>query len=167
MPRATRPLRLRAQVQPAVVTAPVAGERQRQGTLVQSLKLVFLFLLAVGLSVLVASLLLYFRESLARLGPWGYVGAFLAELANSVAIMFPTPGPAYTFAMGATLNPFQVGLIGGVGAALSGYYLGLRGRRVIEDGPLYRRFQGLLHFLSARWKGATILALQPCPCHST
>ena len=145
--------RLDGATQPVVVSPQVAVERPRQGTLAQSLKLAILFVLAVGLSVLVASVLLYFRESVAQLGPWGYVGAFLAELGNSVAIIFPTPGPAYTFAMGATLNPFQVGLVGGVGAALgelSGYYLGLKGRHLIEDGPLYRRFEGLFHFLSAR-----------------
>jgi membrane protein YqaA with SNARE-associated domain len=112
--------------------------------------------LAVGLSALVVYAMVTFQETLVRLGPWGYLGAFAAELGNSAVIIIPTPGPAYTFAMGVTLNPLSLGLIGGIGATLgelTGYYLGLRGRRVLTGGRLYRWFNGA----TERWT-ETILA---------
>ena len=51
------------------------------------------------------------------MGNWGYVGVALADFANSLVIIIPTPAPAYTFAMGALLNPVAIGIIGGLAAA--------------------------------------------------
>ena len=118
----------------------------------------------LALSALVVLTLLHFREPMAQLGSWGYLGAFLAEMGNSAAVVVPTPGPAYTFTMGASLNPFHLGLIGGVGAALgevTGYILGVRGRRVLERGRIYRRVTAL----TKRWTGVTlaIIAILPFP----
>lgn len=58
-------------------------------------------------------------------------------------MIFPTPASAYTFAMGAALNPLLVGLVGGVAATvgeLIGYNIGLRGNSVIADRPGVQRF---------------------------
>ena len=117
------------------------------------------------LTVLLAITLVYYRDSLAHLGTWGYAGILFTELCNSVVIIIPTPSPAYAFSMGAVLNPLLLGLIGGTGAALgelTGYYLGVKGRRVVEGGHLYQRFQALS---SGRWMGTAlfVFALMPVP----
>lgn len=119
-------------------------------------------LVAVGFSLLVVFALLHFREALAHLGPWSYLGVFLAEMGNSAVIVIPTPGPAYTFAMGVTLNPFILGLIGGIGAALgelTGYVLGAKGRRILEGGRLYDRFRTM----TTRWMGGALFAFALVP----
>ena len=117
------------------------------------------------LTVLLAITLVYYRDSLAHLGTWGYAGILFTELCNSAVIIIPTPSPAYTFSMGAVLNPILLGLIGGTGAALgelTGYYLGAKGRRVVEGGRHYERLQSLS---SGRWMGTALFAfaLMPVP----
>ena len=129
---------------------------------VRSLNLLKPALVALALAALVAFALIHFREPLAHLGPWGYLGAFLAELGNSAMLMIPTPGPAYTFAMGATLNPLLLGLIGGVAAGLgelTGYFLGVKGCHVLEGGSLYKRVKAM----TERWTGAALFAFAFLP----
>ena len=116
----------------------------------------------VAVSAAAIAILLLLRDTMAGIGAWGLVGAFFAELGNSAVILVPTPGPAYTFAMGATLNPFLLGVAGGVGAALgelTGYFLGTRGRRVMEGWSLYSR----LAAVTSRWTGPMLLVLAALP----
>ena len=99
---------------------------------------------------------------MADIGAWGLMGAFFAELGNSAVILLPTPGPAYTFAMGATLNPFLLGLAGGVGAALgelTGYFLGTRGRHIVERWSPFAR----LTAATSRWTGPMLFVLAALP----
>ena len=119
-------------------------------------------LAALAVSLVAASLLIYFRESLYGLGRWGYLGVLLAELANSASILVPTPAAAYTFAMGSVLNPFALGVIGGVGAAcgeLFGYYLGARGATTLEHAERLKR----LRSITTRWGGGFLLAFALLP----
>lgn len=121
-----------------------------------------LTLASIGLSLGVVVLLIAFRESLLLMGGWGYLGVSLGEFANSAAIFIPTPGPAYTFAMGSVLDPFALGIVGGVGAAcgdLVGYYLGARGRKAIGLPRAMRRMQ----VLTSRWGGGALLAFAILP----
>ena len=93
-------------------------------------------------SILLAVALIRFSSQLETLGPWGYAGVAAAEFGNSAMLIFPTPAAAYTFAMGAVLNPIAVGLIGGVFATLGeliGYYLGRRGSTVLSSQPVVQR----------------------------
>ena len=102
------------------------------------------------------------RDTMADIGAWGLMGAFFAELGNSAVILLPTPGPAYTFAMGATLNPFLLGLAGGVGAALgelTGYFLGTRGRHIVERWSPFAR----LTAATSRWTGPMLFVLAALP----
>lgn len=65
---------------------------------------------------------------------FGYFGVFLAELASSSSIFLPMPGFAATMVAATVLNPFIVGIFGGLGAAigeLTGYLLGLGGRKIV------------------------------------
>lgn len=66
---------------------------------------------------------------------YGYLGIFLISLISYASIIFPIPSAVFVFGAGAVLNPLLVGLIAAVGSAIgeiSGYVLGLGGRKVIE-----------------------------------
>ena len=66
---------------------------------------------------------------------WGYLGIFIVSLIGDASILFPVPAFAVTFAFGAILNPWLVGIASGLGAAigeLTGYFLGWGGREVIQ-----------------------------------
>ena len=100
----------------------------------------------MALSVLFAGALIYFREDMLRMGNWGYLGVFVAEMGNSAAIFIPTPGPLVTLAMASILNPVLVGLIGGVAASLGelfGYVVGASGRKALEGSRILNRLQAL------------------------
>lgn len=81
---------------------------------------------------------------------FGYFGVFLAELISTSSILIPIPGFVATMAAGTVLNPFIVGICAGSGAAigeLTGYLLGLGGRKIIGIGGklesvrrLYKRY---------------------------
>lgn len=58
---------------------------------------------------------------------FGYLGVFLASLIGSASIILPVPSFALVIAAGSQFDPFWVGIISGVGAAigeLTGYGLG-------------------------------------------
>jgi len=66
---------------------------------------------------------------------YGYIGIFLISLIGSATIIFPLPSAAFVFAAGAMLDPFLIGVIAGLGAAIgefTGYALGWGGRKVIN-----------------------------------
>lgn len=111
-----------------------------------------------------ALLLIKFSSLLSELGPWGYVGVAAAEFGNSAMLAVPTPASVYTFAMGATLNPFIVGIVGGVFSTLGeliGYYLGRRGGVAMANSPTAQR----LSAWTARWGSTTLFvcAVLPVP----
>ena len=117
-----------------------------------------LFAGAVG----VALLFIKFGHLMESMGRWGYVGVAAAEFGGSAMLFLPTPTPAYTFAMGATLNPLAVGAIGGLFATLGeliGYYLGTRGSSMMEDKPFFGRFKGW----TDRWGGAALFMFAALP----
>ncbi len=119
-------------------------------------------LIAVCLSLLLGAALVYFRELPSDLGNWGYPGIFLVQLADSSVMFIPTPGQVYAFAMGVDLNPFLLGVIGGVGAALgelTGYFVGAKARHVLRGGHLYKR----LFTLSRRFGGLALFAFAVIP----
>ncbi len=106
-------------------------------------------------SVALAYLMIRFSTVLESLGSWGYVGVAAAEFSNSAMIIVPTPALAYTFAMGAVLNPFILGIVGGTFATLGefvGYALGRRGAVLLPDRPMIHR----LTRWTDRW-GAVVL----------
>jgi membrane protein DedA with SNARE-associated domain len=113
-------------------------------------------------SMLMVCLLFSYREPLTQMGNWGYIGVAIAELGNSAVIIIPTPAPAYTFAMGALLNPLIIGIVGGLAAAtgeLIGYYLGVRGQTIAQRGRLYNRIQEL----TIRFGGAALFTFAVLP----
>ncbi len=117
---------------------------------------------AFGASTAVTFALLHFKDSMAGIGIWGYPSVFLAELASSASVIIPTPGHAYSLAMSVSLNPFFLGLAGGLGAALgelTGYFVGANGRKALGQGRVYRWFQAL----SRRGVGLGLFVLAAVP----
>lgn len=85
-----------------------------------------------------------FRDRVASLQGYGYLGAFLISLVSSATIILPIPGLAVIFALGATYNPYLIGLAAGAGSALgelSGYMAGYSGQIVIKDSKTYQRME--------------------------
>ena len=115
-------------------------------------------------SIVLALILIEFGSLLESLGNWGYVGVAAMEFGNSAMVAIPTPSYLYTFSMGAILNPFVVGIIGGTFATLGeliGYYLGRRGSAILPEGPRIERFKTW----TSRWGTVTLFwfALLPVP----
>ncbi len=68
-------------------------------------------------------------------GTFGYLGIFAIAFLGSATIFFPTPAHLVVFAFGGILNPWIVGIVSGVGAALgemTGYVLGYGGKEILE-----------------------------------
>lgn len=104
----------------------------------------FLQLLALIFALLICALIVIFRERIAGLGGYGYLGAFLVSLLCCATIVVPVPGLIIVFTLGAVLNPLLVGLVSGVGGTLgemTGYLMGYGGRAAIENMRLYHRME--------------------------
>ena len=123
-----------------------------------TLQLAILAIAVIGL----AFVLIKFSHLFESLGAWGYLGVAAAEFGNSAMLIFPTPVSAYTFAMGAVLNPFAVGIIGGVAATLGdlvGYFLGRKGSAILPNHPLVARMQ----VWTERWGGIILFGFAALP----
>ena len=99
-------------------------------------------LLTLGLSLLVTIVVFAGREWILRLGEWGYLGAFLVNVASSATIMLPAPGAAVILVMGADFNPIILGIAGGLGSAvgeLTGYMVGMTGYDTVSKNQYYAR----------------------------
>lgn len=95
-------------------------------------------------SVLVAVFLLLAQERLKGLGDWGYAGAFAAMLVNNATIVLPAVGQLVVAGLSASLDPLLLGVVGGVGGTigeLTGYVLGVTGRRVVSAEVVERRLR--------------------------
>ncbi len=95
-------------------------------------------LFVVGMSAVIYA----FRDQVKNLALLGYPGIFVAVLLSNATILFPAPGGAIVYAMGAIFNPLGVGLAAGTGGAIgemSGYIAGLSGRAAIERMDIYER----------------------------
>lgn len=96
---------------------------------------VLIFTLFIAFT-LAGSLLATFYLNLEGLIIYGYTGIFLVNLISSATIIFPIPGEALNVAAGAVLNPFGVGLVASIGAAIgepTSYFAGRWGRKLIGE----------------------------------
>ena len=119
---------------------------------------------AILFAVLISAIIVLFRDRIASLGGYGYLGAFLVPLLCCATIIFPVPGLIIVFTLGAVLNPMLVGVISGVGGTIgetTGYLLGYGGRAAIGNIGLYRRVENWMK----HWAPVTlfVLALVPNP----
>ncbi len=70
------------------------------------------------------------------LSGYGYLGAFLISFLGNLTIFIPVPFAFFVIALGATLNPFLVGVACGLGSTLGklfAYLVGRAGRRFIDE----------------------------------
>jgi len=120
--------------------------------------LVLLLVLGVTVGIFV------FRDRVANLAGYGYLGAFLISLLSSATIIVPVPGIAVIFALGATYDPYLVGLAAGAGSALgelSGYMAGYSGQGVLRKSKTYLRME---HWMRRRGSVVIfVLAFVPNP----
>jgi len=94
------------------------------------------WLLAVGLSIW------GWMEGLVH--SYGYAGAFVISIFGNFTLFFPVPYALTIYAFGATLDPFLLGLVCGLGATIgefSAYLIGRGGRELIE-GSYGGRLEG-------------------------
>ena len=102
---------------------------------------------ALVASIAITALVIIYREELARLGQYGYLGVFLVSILGNATIVLPVPSLAIVFAGGSVLNPLLVGLVAGLGeplGELTGYLAGYAGSAVVEDSARFRRIRDLV-----------------------
>lgn len=100
---------------------------------------------AFALAIAVTALLFVYRDSVSELGNAGYLGSFLVSLVANGTIILPMPGIIVLFALGATFNPWLIGITAGAGGAigeLTAYAAGFSGRRILRNNSLYLRAVG-------------------------
>jgi len=102
---------------------------------------VLLALLAIALSLAAYA----FRQELPHLRRWGYLGlAIMSFLGGATVVLLPVPSLAFTFAMGAVLNPWAVGLVASTAetlGTLSGFLVGASRRKTLQKHPISPRMQ--------------------------
>lgn len=101
------------------------------------------YLMILG-SVLISGLIIYYRNILARLSGFGYIGLFLFSLLGSSTLVIPSPTLVATYVGGSILNPFLVGLVSGIGTALgetTGYIAGVGGTAFVKENRNYKRVE--------------------------
>ncbi len=77
----------------------------------------------------------------------GYAGVFLMALIGSSTVLLPIPHLAFTFTMGAVLNPWLVGLAAGIGDGLgeiTGYMAGYAVEDVVDESKLYIKLKSFM-----------------------
>lgn len=102
------------------------------------------------------------RDRVSELGNWGYLGAFLLGLVTNATVILPMPGLLLLFALGASFNPFLIGVASATGGAigeLTGYALGYTGHVLIEDNKMYSRIAGWMK----KWGAAVIFVFAASP----
>lgn len=105
----------------------------------------WLSVLASVVFVGLASGAIIFRRTITNFQAYGYAGAFLISFLAGSTILVYVPGDPALFALGGVLNPWLVGLLGGIGEAIgeiTGYMLGRGGRGFIHR-TIETKFAGL------------------------
>jgi len=124
----------------------------------------YLRILVLILVLGITAAIFVFRDRVANLAGYGYLGAFLISLLSSATIILPVPGIAVIFALGATYDPYLVGLAAGAGSALgelSGYMAGYSGQGVFRKSKTYLRME---HWMRRRGSLVIlVLAFVPNP----
>jgi uncharacterized membrane protein YdjX (TVP38/TMEM64 family) len=107
-------------------------------------------LLTLFLVIAIMVAIFFYRDKVAELGNYGYLGAFLVSLVSNASIFLPVPGLLLLVALGATFNPVLVGLAGAAGGSIgemTGYVLGYGGRGITPSNKMYARAEGWMR----RW----------------
>jgi len=137
------------------------------------LKKRFLPLLALLLVIAISVTLFFYGrnlETVAQLGKYRYLGAFLISLIGNASVLLPgivlpiltALGIDFYQTSGWLLGPILIGLAGGVGAAigeLTGYMVGYSGHGIVKRSKMYNRVEGWVR----KWGAVTIFILSLVP----
>jgi len=125
--------------------------------------------LALLLVIAITIAIFLYRDKVAELASYGYLGAFLISVAFNAAVILAAPVLPILCAMGVILypntgliGPVLVGLAGGAGAGIgemSGYAVGYSGRGIVERSKMYNRMEGWVR----RWGALAIFILSIVP----
>jgi len=122
----------------------------------------YISLLVLLLILAITVTLFLYRDRVAELGNYGYLGAFLISLAANATVLLPVPGILLFFALGAVFNPVLVGLAAGIGAPIgeiTGYMAGYSGRGIVQRSQLYTRLENWVD----RWGALAIFIFSLVP----
>ncbi len=145
--------------------AALAGEQQETVTerAFLSRKLYFR-ILAVLAVIAISATIFVFRDQVADLKGYGYLGAFLIAVVTSATIILPVPGIVLIAGLGASFDPILIGLAAGAGSALgeiTGYMAGFSGQMVFENSRFYPRLE---RWMTQRgFIAITVLSFVPNP----
>jgi len=127
------------------------------------LKKKFIPLLALLLVIAITVGLFLYRDRVAELEDYGYLGAFLVSLVCNATVILPAGNILILSVLGAILpSATVVGLVGGVGAAIgeiTGYMAGYSGRGLAQRSKMYNRVEGWMR----RWGTLTIFIMSVVP----
>lgn len=119
---------------------------------------------AISISIIISALIFYYKDNLAKLTGFGYLGIFLVNLLGSATIVIPTPALIATFVGGSIYNPVLVGLVSGLGTTigeLTGYLAGVGTSIIFEED---KRFKNVIKWMKINgFVTIFILALIPNP----
>jgi len=127
------------------------------------LKKRFIPILALLLVIAVTVGLFLYRDRVAELEDYGYLGAFLVSLVCNATVILPAGNILILSVLGAVLpSAVVVGLVGGAGAAIgeiTGYMAGYSGRGLAQRSKMYNRVEGWMR----RWGTLTIFVMSIVP----
>lgn len=115
-------------------------------------------LAAIGITVAIV----VFRQQLAHLAAYGYLGVFIVSMLGNATVFLPVPSLLAVFAGGTAFNPLITGLVAGAAeplGELTGYLAGVGGQAVIENLGRYPQLRRWM----ARHGFITILVLAALP----
>ncbi len=123
----------------------------------------FIPLLALFLVIAITVGLFLYRDRVAELEDYGYLGAFLVSLVCNATVILPAGNILILSVLGAVLpSAIVVGLVGGAGAAIgeiTGYMAGYSGRGIAQRSKMYERVEGWMR----RWGALTIFIMALVP----
>ncbi len=137
---------------------PSAADTSKGSSFQTNVFRVLALVAVIAITVFVFSI----RDRVQEFAEFGYPGIFLIALLANATILFPAPGAAVIYAMGAVFNPLGVGIAAGTGGAigeLSGYLAGFSGQAVIENTDVYDRIKPWVD----KYGGWAILVLSAIP----
>lgn len=111
----------------------------------------------------VAVFLLLPPALLARLGGFGYLGAFLAAALANATVIVPVPYYPLLIRLGQAFDPWGVVLAAAAGSVLGelvAYFVGRSGRRAVEETAFYRWVQ---RQLGHPWRAPLVLFALSAP----